>query len=212
MLTPISTQDVLVLGFMGGRDSWNNAKVGVGRFAKRLRDLNLPGVHVETVENMRRELALELVRRAFDRNRDGTLDLQECRSTRLILYGQSFGGAAVVKFAQQLKPLGIPVMLTVQVDSVGLNDEVIPSNVTAAANLFQRDGLIIHGPKSIRPEDPNATKIVGNFQFSYRDRTIDLSGVPWHKKSFRTDHTRMDLDPAVWAKVEELILLVLARD
>ena len=208
--TPIATQDRLVLGFMGGRDSWNSTRVGVGRLGKRLRDLNLPGVHVETVENRQRGLALELVRRAFDRNRDGVLNTEECKSARLILYGQSFGGAAVVKFARQLKPLSIPIILTVQVDSVGLNDEVIPSNVAAAANLFQRDGLIIHGPRSIRAEDTKVTKILGNFQYSYRDRTIDLSDVPWHKKCFRADHTKMDRDPAVWEKVEELILLALA--
>lgn len=173
--------------------------------------MDLAGVWVETVENRKRDLALELVRKAFDRNRDGTFDRQECESTRLILYGQSFGGAAVVKFARQLKPLGIPIMLTVQVDSVGLNDEVIPSNVATAANLFQRDGFFVRGPKRIRAEDPNVTEIIGNFQFSYRDRAIDLSGVPWHKKAFRADHARMDLDPVVWAKVEELILRALAR-
>lgn len=210
-LTPIAQQDVLVLGFMGGRDSWNNARVGVGRLAKRLREMHLPGIHVETVENRKRGLALELVRRAFDRNRDGKLDLRERESARVILYGQSFGGAAVVKFARQLKALGVPVMLTVQVDSVGLNDEVIPSNVVAAANLFQRDGFFVHGAGRISAEDPRATEIIGNFSFSYRDRAIDLSGIPWHKKVLRKDHASMDLDPQVWRKVEELILLALAR-
>jgi pimeloyl-ACP methyl ester carboxylesterase len=210
--TPIGQQDVLILGFMGGHDSWDDPRPGVSRLAKKLRELKLPGVHVETVENRKRALALELVRRAFDRNRDGKLDPHERESARLILYGQSFGGAAVVKFARQLKALGVPVMLTVQVDSVGLNDEVIPSNVVAAANLFQHDGFFVHGPRHIRAEDPRTTEVIGNFQFGYRNSAINLTGVPWYKKAFREDHTRMDHDPAVWSKVEELVLSALTRE
>jgi pimeloyl-ACP methyl ester carboxylesterase len=210
--TVIGQPDVLILGFMGGRDSWDDARPGVGRLAKKLREMDLPGVQVATIENRKRPVALELVRRAFDRNRGGELDWRERESVRLILYGQSFGGAAVVKFARELKTLDIPVMLTVQVDSIGRNDEVIPSNVAAAANLFQRDGVFVHGRAPIRAEDPRKTEIIGNFQFSYRDRAIHLSGVPWHKKIFRIAHTRMDLDPAVWGKVEELILLALRPD
>jgi hypothetical protein len=194
---------------MGGRDSWNDARPGVGRMAKKLREMGLPGVQVATIENTKRRTALELVRRAFDRNRDGKLDTRERESARLILYGQSFGGAAVVKFARELQSLGIPVMLTVQVDSVGRNDAVIPSNVAVAANFFQRDGLFIHGRAPIRAEDPGKTEIIGNFEFSYRDRPISLSGVPWYKKAFRVAHTRMDRDPAVWSQVEELILSAL---
>jgi hypothetical protein len=206
---PIAQPDALILGFMGGRDSWDDARPGVGRLAKKLREAGLPGVQVATVENRKRGVALQLVRRAFDRNRDGKLDSRERKSARLILYGQSFGGAAVVKFARELRTLDIPVMLTVQVDSVGRNDEMIPPNVAAAANLFQRDGFFVRGRAPIRAEDPRKTEIIGNFQFSYRTRAIDLSGVPWRKKAFRRAHTSMDRDPAVWSKVEELILSAL---
>ncbi|HMF91000.1 MAG TPA: hypothetical protein VKL40_10165 [Candidatus Angelobacter sp.] len=209
---PTGQPDVLILGFMGGRDSWHDTKPGVGRLAKKLREMGLPNVQVATVENTKRRTALELVRRAFDRNHDGKLDAQERESARLIVYGQSFGGAAVVKFARDLKKLGIPVMLTVQVDSVGRNDDVVPSNVAAAANFFQRNGYFIHGRAPIHAEDPGKTKIIGNFQFSYRDPTISLSGVPWYKKAFRVAHTRMDRDPAVWSKVEELILSALPQN
>lgn len=205
-------QQVLVLGFMGGRDRRDDERVGVGRFAMKLREMGLPCVRVATIENTRRRLALEMVLRALDRNGDGQIDLLERESTRLILYGQSFGGAAVVKFARQLKEAAIPVMLTVQVDAIGLDDQVIPSNVAAAASLFQRNGVFIHGPRHIRAEDPKTTEIVGNFQFDYRDSPIDISDLAWHKKILRESHTRMDRDPAVWGKVEELILGALARD
>jgi hypothetical protein len=211
-LTPAAQRQVLVLGFMGGRNRRDDERYGVARFAKRLREMDLPCVRVATIENTKRELALEMVLQAFDRNGDGQIDSHERESTRLILYGQSFGGAAVVKFARQLKAAGIPVMLTVEVDAVGLDDEVIPSNVAAAASLFQRNGVFIHGPRHIRAEDPQTTKIIGNFQFDYRDSPIDISDLAWHKKVFRDSHVRMDRDPAVWSKVEELILVALARN
>jgi hypothetical protein len=158
------------------------------------------------VENKNRRLAIELIRNAFDRDRDGRLDERERASARLILYGQSFGGAAVVKLARQLERMNVPILLTVQVDSIGRGDKIIPSNVARAANLFQRNGWLIKGEREIRPQDPGRTKIIGNFEFDYRHKKINLSGVPWYKKIFRVAHTKMDHDPAVWSLVEKIIL------
>ena len=203
--TPIAAEDTLIIGFHGGRDAWDNGKVGVGRMASRLRELKLPRTHVQTVENTKRDLALRFVRAAFDRNQDGNLDEAERTSARIILYGESFGGAAVVKFARQLQELHVPVLLTVQVDSVGRNDEVIPANVRAAANLYQRNGRFIRGPQEIRAQDPQRTQILGNFRYDYAESKIDISDLPWHKTFLRRDHARMDRDPRVWQRVEELI-------
>jgi hypothetical protein len=172
--------------------------------------MRLPGVSVETVENKKRKLAIELIHHAFDRNSDGALDNQERRDVRLILYGQSFGGAGVIKLARELADKGIPIELTVQIDSVGLGDVVIPSNVVRAANLFQQGGMFIRGEPEILAEDPAKTRIIGNFEFDYRDKDIDLSQVSWVKKMFRAAHTKMDFDPQVWGMVESLILDTLA--
>ena len=204
--TPLKESHVLIIGFMGGRESWDNDERGVRKLALQLRAMNLPGVHVETVENKKRRLAIELLRKAFDRDRSGRLDEHERASARLIIYGQSFGGAAVVKLARQLKEMDVPVLLTVQVDSVGRGDKTIPSNVARAANLFQRNGLIIKGEREIRPENPGKTAIIGNFKFDYNRKKIDLSEVSWLKRLFHTAHTKMDHDPEVWSLVEKLIL------
>ncbi len=208
--TPLREGDLLIVGFMGGRESWNNDKRGVRKLAVKLRTMNLPGVHVETVEIRNRPLAIELIRKAFDYNRDGHLDARERGSARVVIYGQSFGGAAVVKLARQLKKIEVPVLLTVQVDSVGRSDKVIPSNVVRAANLFQRDGLIIKGEGQIRSEDPSKTTIIGNFKFAYGGKKIDLSEVSWLKRLFQAAHTKMDHDPEVWALVEKIILDVIS--
>ena len=83
--TPIAAEDTLIIGFQGGRDDWNNEKVGVGRMAARLHELKLPGTHIQTVENTKRELALRFVKAALDRNQDGKLDESERQSARIIL-------------------------------------------------------------------------------------------------------------------------------
>jgi hypothetical protein len=204
--TPFAAGECLVLGFLGGLEAWDSPTQGVRQLALALRARNLPGVHVETVEERKRALALELIRRAFDRNYDGVLDDQERRSVRLVLYGMSFGGAAVVKLARQLEAIDVPVLLTVQVDSVGLDDAVIPANVAAAANLYQTDGFFVRGERTIRAADAAKTVILGNYRFAYRDKKIDLSAVPWYKLVFRVAHSKMNADPDVWAKAAELIL------
>jgi hypothetical protein len=208
--TPLGENDFLILGFMGGRDSWNK-DCNLRRLVLKLRSLG-PAIHAETLENTKRAAALDLIRRAIDRNQNGTLDPRELASARLVLYGQSFGGAAVVKLAWQLKAIGVPVLLTVQIDSVGRGDKVIPSNVARAANMFQRNGRIIHGEPEIVAEDRAKTTIIGNFEFDYRQKKIDISMVPWHKKIFRVDHNKIEQDPDVWAKVEELILQVIKEN
>lgn len=180
----------------------------VTRLARKLRERNpsSSGIHVETVENRKRGLALKLIRNALDRDADGRLSDAERASARIILYGQSFGGAAVVNLAKQLNQLGVPVLLTVQVDSVGIGDAVIPPNVRAAANFYQNEGFLIRGEPKIRAADPLRTKILGNFQFSYKHKDVPVSDVGWPQKVFMDAHTKMDFDPEVWAQVEKLIV------
>jgi hypothetical protein len=204
--TPLPPGEILIIGFMGGRDRWNDDRRAVRKLALKLRAMNLNRVYMETVENKQRQLGIRFIQQAFDYNRDGQLDEQERNAARLILYGQSFGGAAVVKAARELHKLGVPILLTVQIDSVGVGDALIPSNVASAANLFQRNGWIIRGEPQIRPEDSTRTHILGNFEFDYRQKHIDLSNVSWFKKMARVAHTKMEHDPDVWVKVEALIV------
>ena len=204
--TPLPAGDCLVIGFLGGLEAWDAGDQGVRKVALALRARNLSGLHVETVEEKKRKLALELIRRSFDRDGDGVLDERERRSVRVILYGMSFGGAAVVKLARQLAAIDVPILLTVQVDSVGATDHIIPANVAMAANIYQTDGLFVRGERTIRAQDPSKTAILGNFRFAYQDRHIDLSAVPWYKLACRVAHSKMNADPQVWALVEELIV------
>jgi hypothetical protein len=188
---PLPDGSCVVVGFLGGRDRWNDEDKGVGRLALRLRDSER-NIFVETFENRRRNVAEEFVLQALG---------DERAQRPLVVYGQSFGGAAVLKFARSLERLSIPIALTVQVDSVGRGDGLVPTNVRFALNLYQSDGWFIRGEQPIRSEDPGETVILGNRQFHY-DRPpgseIDVADVPWWKLDFRIPHARMDRDEQVW--------------
>lgn len=205
--TPIGPNDTLVIGFLGGREAWDNEKRSPRKLALKLRSRQAPGLHVETLENRRRPLAVELIKRAFDRNKDEVLDPRELASARIVIYGLSFGGAAVVKLARDLRELDLPVLLTVQIDSVGRDDSVIPPNVRRAANFYQKNGIVISGEGPIRAEDPERTTIVADCRVSYSKRKIDVSHVDWFKKLMRVAHAYISYDPEVWDRVEELIVL-----
>jgi hypothetical protein len=210
-VTPLNSGDTLVLGFLGGITKWNEENRPVRELALRLREMNLPGVYVETFEHGRRHLALKLIEAAIGRDTKGKFDAQGRRNIRIILFGHSMGGAAVVKLARQLKKLDVPVALTVQVDSVGASDAVIPFNVARAANLFQHDSKLLHGRGEIRAEDPKRTEILANLQYTYDGKWVDLSRARVPEQIVRTRHTKMEFDPEVWEKVESYIQEELRR-
>jgi hypothetical protein len=195
------------VGFLGGRDAWNDESKGVRQMALRLRSRD-QNRFAETFENRRRDIALEFVVQALDRDRNGSVDPEESSHVTTVVYGQSFGGAAVVSFARQLESLMIPVFLTMQIDSVGRNDGTIPANVKYAANLYQDNGWFISGEHPIVAADDSRTTIIGNWEYDYDQppgADISVEDLPWYKIAFRVAHSKMDRDPRVWDLAEELI-------
>ena len=206
---PVPDGACVVVGFLGGRDAWDDRSKGVRRVALRLRDPE-GRRFTETFENRRVDVALEFVREALDADRNGRIGPAEAalRRARLVAYGQSLGGGAAVTFARLLRARGVPVHLLIQIDSVGIGDDRLPPNVRYAANLYQDDGRLIAGEHPVRAADPDRTRVLANWEFEY-DRPpgsrIDIDDLPWHKVAFRAAHARMDRDPRVWRRVERLI-------
>lgn len=204
---PVPAGSCLVIGFLGGKDAWDDDAKGVRRTALALRDADRR-IWAETFENRRLDVALAFVRQALDADRDGSVAAAERARAQLIVYGQSLGGWATVVFARLLARHGIAIDLTIQIDSVGALDAEIPPNVRTAANLYQNEGSLVAGEAPIRAVDPSRTRVLGNWEFHY-DRppgsAIEVDDLPWWKTAFRADHTRMDRDPRVWALVERLI-------
>ena len=62
---PLPEGSTLIIGFLGGFEHWDDPHRGVRKTALRLREMHLPGVFVETVENHRRSLATDLIHKAL---------------------------------------------------------------------------------------------------------------------------------------------------
>ncbi len=177
------------------------------QIAANLRHDHPSGVFAEVLENHRAGKAYTDILHLLDANGDGKLSAEEKRNARIILYGHSWGASEAITLARELEKQGIPVMLTVQVDSIakpGENDKVIPSNVAEAANFFQPHGFF-HGEAQIRAADPSRTRILGNFRFDYKTNPIVCKQYPWYDRFFMKFHTEIECDPKVWSQVRSLI-------
>jgi hypothetical protein len=197
----------IVIGFVGGFIKHDDPVHGGVLFAARLRKYFSPAVHVEVFENHRREQARRQVLRLLDADHDGTLTAEEKRNAGVIIYGVSWGASEAVTLSRELEQDGIPVLLTIHVDSVtkiGQNDQVIPANVELAVNFYQSDGFL-HGRPEIRAADPARTQIIGNFHFEYKTNPIDCSQYPWFARAFEKPHIEIESDPRVWDQVDALI-------
>jgi hypothetical protein len=154
----------IVIGFVGGMRSPEDLTQGVVQIGNRLRNLNQSDLRVNIYSHWSWRRAYREIYRNIDQDRDERLSQEEIRlAPKIIIYGHSLGGWAVIKLSRKLEKKGIPVELTVQIDSVGPGDEVIPGNVRSAANYYQRTLPILRGEKRIRAEDEKKTNVEGNF-------------------------------------------------
>lgn len=203
-----STPRIIVIGFVGGFVRHDDAVHSSVQLAARIREDYPAGAYINTFANHSGEDAHQAVLRALDANHDGQLSAEEKRNARIVIYGHSWGASETVALADALNRDGIPVLLTVQVDSVqkhGENDAVIPPNVAQAANYYETDGLL-HGRSSIRAADPARTHVIGNFRFSYGATPIACEAAyPWWDRLVMQPHIEIECDPKVWHQVEALI-------
>ena len=205
--TEAARPPAIVIGFVGGYIKADNLIHSEVQLAARLREAYPSGVDVETFESYHGAKAREKVLGLLDTDHDGILTSDEKQNARIIIYGHSWGASAAVTLARELGKDGIPVLLTIQVDSVSLlrkNDAVIPANVAQAANFYQQNGLL-RGRPEIHAADPARTSIIGNFRFDYKASPYNCSGYPWYDRFLVKTHTQIECDPRVWKQAESLI-------
>jgi hypothetical protein len=198
---------LMVIGFMGGRVRADNLVHEEARMAKDLQARYPLAVDALVFANHDSDAALSTVLKTLDENKDGHLSALEKERARIVIYGHSWGASETVTLARRLNQLGIPVMLTVQVDSVqkvNENDFLIPPNVREAVNFYQSDG-ILHGRSSIQAMNPERTSILGNYESTYRRKPVSCAGYPWLARTFMKAHIEIENDPAVWSRIEALI-------
>ena len=202
-----SSASYILVGFVGGFVRHNNKHQGPVQLAASTQRSLPKNSFVQIFENRRRKDAYKTILHLLDRDHDGDLSSAEKSQARIILWGHSWGASAVVLLARELKQIGVPVLLTVQVDSVAKpwqHDEVIPDNVVAAVNFYQPHG-IIHGRQEIRAADQSKTQILGNYRFDYRQTPVQCEGTSWWDRKFTPDHMQSDCDPRLWSQVENLM-------
>jgi len=113
----------------------------------------------------------------------------------------------VVMLSRELDRAGIPVLLTVQIDSVAKpwqSDGIIPENVAAAVNFYQPHGLV-HGRAQITAADNSKTQILGNYRFDYQKAPVQCTGASWFQRVFTPSHMQSECDPRLWSQVEGLV-------
>jgi hypothetical protein len=197
----------IVIGFMGGKVSHDDATRNELIISKRLHNSYPSDVDFEVFENRRLEDARQRVMALLNNSPGHPLSDQEKHRARIVLYGHSWGASAVVTLASELEKDGIPVLLTIQVDSVqklGQNDAVIPSNVARAINFYQPDGML-HGRQQIRAANPARTEILGNFRYDYKEVPAECHAYPWFERMLIKTHIAIECDPVLWKRIEGLI-------
>lgn len=198
----------ILIGFVGGFVRHDNRNHGPVQLAQRMEQSDPKDSYVRVFENRHRKAAYRAILRLLDRDHDGSLTREEKDQAHIILFGQSWGGSAVVMLARELDRVGIPVLLTVQVDSVAKpwqKDAMIPANVAAAVNYYQPHGLI-HGRREIKASDPSRTEILGNYRFDYRITPVHCdSTLSWSDRLFTPGHAQSECDPRLWGEVETVV-------
>ena len=205
---PVTAPSYILIGFAGGFVRHDNPHHGPVQLAERMRRDFPQGASIQVFENRHRKTAYNTILRLLDRNRDGVLSDQEKAQARIILFGHSWGASAVVMLSRELNRAGIPVLLTVQVDSIAKpwqSDAVIPRNVATAVNFYQPHGLL-HGRAQITAADDSTTRILGNYRFDYQKQPVKCEGTTWFDRTFTPSHMQSQCDPRLWTQVEDLML------
>ena len=204
---PLALRKLIVIGFMGGSVQADNFVHREATMAKDLEQRYPLALHAAVFANRDGDAALAFVLQHLDKDENGCLSANEKSTARIVIYGHSWGASETVALARRLNHLDIPVLLTIQVDSVQKwkqHDGRIPPNVHEAVNFYQSEGLL-RGRPVIEAMDPQRTTILGNFESAYKDHPVSCAGYPWFARAFMKQHIEIENDPRVWNRIEVLI-------
>jgi len=199
---------LIVIGFMGGNVSASSRVHREGALTRKLQAKFPLKIEAAIFANRDCQAAFRRVMVLLGAGTDGTLSEAEKARARIVIFGHSWGASETVNLANRLNRIGVPVLLTVQVDSVqkrNQNDEKIPPNVREAVNFYQTEGLL-RGRATIVAADPKKTTILGNYESAYRSNPVSCAGYPWYARAFMKRHIQIENDPVVWDRIEAMIL------
>jgi len=198
---------VIVVGFVGGFVRHDDLRHSEVQLARKLQASHPEHLRVAMFQNWHRKAAHQAILQWLDTGQDGHLTDEDKHGAQIILFGHSWGGAAVISLARELQQEKIPVLLTIQVDSIakpGHDDRVVPANVAYAVNFYQMRGLL-HGRPRLTAADPEQTNILGDFFQDYNKPAAECRQYPWLTRHLFPGHTAIECDPQVWSQIEDLI-------
>jgi pimeloyl-ACP methyl ester carboxylesterase len=202
-----SAPSSIVIGFVGGFVGHDNLRHGPVQLAQRIRQSGPKDTYIHVFENRHRRLAYDAIMSLLDTDHDGELSATEKGHAHIILFGHSWGAAAAVLLARDLRRQGVPVLLTVQVDSIAKawqSDGIIPDNVAEAINFYQPHG-ILRGRTTIAAANPVRTQVLGNYLEDYKKNPINCPDATWFARVFTPGHMQSECDPHVWSQIEGMV-------
>jgi hypothetical protein len=202
-----SAQRLIVIGFLGGFAKNEDTKHPEVWFGAYLREHYSSAVEVSVISNHEWRKAKRNILRLLDADHDGVLTAAERGQAKIILFGHSWGASEAAAVARDLEQLGIPVLLTIQIDIVskpGQNPTLMSPNVEEAINFFQSEGPL-HGRTQVVAEDPGRTEIIGNFHMTYEGHRVDCRNYPWFARTFNKPHHEIENDARVWNQIALVI-------
>lgn len=205
-VTVPTIRNAIIIGFVGGFVSRNDSKHPEVQFAAYLRD-RYPTIHAEVFGNHHGRKALHQVVDLLDTDHDGVLSSIEKKQATIIIYGHSWGATETVAFARELGQMGVPVALTIQIDTIakpGHKASAISPNVARAINFYQTRGPL-HGAPEIVAVDPARTAVLGNIRMTYENRPINCDNYSWYSRTLNKPHHEIENDFRVWDEVASLI-------
>jgi hypothetical protein len=197
----------IIIGFVGGFVKPDDLQHPEVLFARYLQNRYGSAVYTKVFGNHDGKKAMEDIILRLDTDKDGLLTGTEKEELKIIIYGHSWGASQTLILARELQRRGIPVCLTIQIDSVkkfGQDDRTVPSNVATAVNYYQSRGLT-RGQPLIVAADARRTKILGNFHMKYLDHQINCDNYPWPSRVFNKPHHQIENDPQVWVQIASFV-------
>jgi hypothetical protein len=167
----------VVIGFLGGfvrHDEPHHPEV---QLIQDLRQEYPKALYIGLFENRKVGVAYNTILNLLGKKEGNTPSDDKEPQAHIVLFGHSWGASAVVSLSRKLERAGIPVTLTIQIDSVAKpfqNDWLIPANVVEAVNFYQTHGLI-RGRRKIVPADPHIRQSLVIFCGSTKGRPQNVT-------------------------------------
>jgi hypothetical protein len=180
---------VIILGFVGGFVSQDDAKHPAVQFATYLRD-RYQLIEAVVFRNHYGKKALHEVVRMLDSDGDGVLTPDGKRESTIICLRAQLGCCGDSYFRPRTRANGDsrrapnPNRYDCKPSSRGV---IIPVNVAGAINFYQTR-CPLHGLSESVAADPKQTKILGDILMAYEWRPIDCANYSWCARVFNRPH------------------------